>query len=180
MDSAWLSYAYSKYGLAKEEMDWAGWKLSAKDGVLVCPIWDPRQVQRGTELRRWHKDHFGPKTEPYRAKDEPWQSWLRRGDSSSTIVIVEDLISALKVSRHFTVCALLGSHLSQYKAHEIGKEAERLHSPMVVLALDKDAYHKAVKFVKDYYLLIPNFKAVLLSKDLKYCSDDEIKGVING
>lgn len=48
----------------------------------------------------------------------------------------------------------------------------------LVLALDRDAIPKAIKFIVEWRFLAPNFRAALLSKDLKYSSDNEIKEIL--
>lgn len=48
----------------------------------------------------------------------------------------------------------------------------------IILALDRDATSKALKFIVEWRFLAPNFRAVPLSKDLKYSTDSEIKEIL--
>ena len=48
----------------------------------------------------------------------------------------------------------------------------------LILALDRDATSKALKFVVQWRFLAPNFRAVPLSKDLKYNTDSQIVEIL--
>lgn len=173
----WLTELSSLYEIRKEDSDWAEWRVEANSGNLVCPVRSPIGLARGVEVRR-SKIQVpivpSPKTQPYRVLDEPWMGWYRRTgiDIVRPVILVEDAISALKVSRHFQVGCLHGSHITL----EMLLEALSIPggSQELILALDKDATSKALKFIVEWRFLAPNFRAVPLDKDLKYVSDTEI------
>jgi hypothetical protein len=174
----WAQELLGTYDIKLDEANWVGWRVESHSGNLVCPVRSPLGVVRGVEVRR-SKIQVpivpSPKTDPYRFLDEPWMGWYRR-ITSGPIVFVEDAISALKVSRHFQVACLHGSHLHQemlLEAIEIAGVKEEL-----IIALDRDATTKAIKFVAQYRFLAPNFRAVPLSKDLKYSTDEEIVQIL--
>lgn len=48
----------------------------------------------------------------------------------------------------------------------------------MILALDRDATEKALKFIIEWRFLAPNFRAVPLSKDLKYSPDNHIREIL--
>ena len=171
----WAAELLDLYEINREEADWVGWRIEADSGSLVCPVRSPLGVVRGVEVRR-SKIQVpimpAPKTISYRFLDEPWLGWYRGIESAGPIILVEDAISALKVSRQFRAVCLHGCHVSLEMLLEIieiagGKED-------IVLALDKDATSKALKFIVEWRFLAPNFRAVPLEKDLKYVSDKEI------
>jgi hypothetical protein len=175
----WITELLDLYGLHFVEALGAGWRCEAGSGNLVVPVCSPLGVVRGVEVRRSKVQvpHVsGPKTEPYRVLDEPWLGWYRTIDSGP-VVLVEDAISALKVSRHFQVACLHGSHITLEMLLEIleitGVKQE------IILALDRDATGKALKFIVEWRFLAPNFRAVPLSKDLKYSNDAEIKEILH-
>lgn len=174
----WATELLDLYGIRKEEADWSDWLVEADSGNLVLPVRSPFGVVRGHEVRRSKVQipiKPGPKTEPYKLLDEPWMGWYR-GINSGPTILVEDAISALKVSRHFQVCCLHGSHVSLEILLEV-LEISGVNKD-IVLALDKDATSKALKFVVEWRFLAPNFRAVPLSKDMKYLSDKEIEDII--
>lgn len=166
----WLSEILLRYGISEEDATWAGWRESIETNGLACPILGPSGVRRGYEIRK-SKSSAVPgvrSTSSYRETDVPWLGWYRRF-RTGPVVIVEDVVSALKVSRWYQVVSLMGSHLDLERLLEILGVSEDGR-----LALDRDATTKAIKFIKEYRLLAPNFKPVLLSKDLKYESDERI------
>lgn len=174
----WNSELLDLYGLRHEETYWAGWRQELDSGNLVVPVCSSLGVVRGVEVRRSKVQipfTSSPKTESYRVLDEPWMGWYR-GIGTGPIVLVEDAISALKVSRHFQVGCLHGSHITLDMLLEC-LNISGVHGDLI-LALDKDATSKALKFIVEWRFLAPNFRAVPLSKDLKYSSDSEILAIL--
>lgn len=170
----WTSELLDLYGLQREECIREGWRVEIGSGNLVVRVCSPLGVVRGYEVRRSKVQIpyvSSPKTTSYRVLDEPWLGWYRGTHSSGATVLVEDAISALKVSRHFQVVCLHGSHIALEQLLEI---IGVVGNGDIVLALDKDATSKALKFVAEWRFLAPNFRAVILEKDLKYLSDTEI------
>lgn len=88
--------------------------------------------------------------------------------------MVEDQISSLKVSRKFPSVALLGTALNHYKL----KELLSFGNPLV-LALDSDAYNKAIIQLEQFkFFLDKKCRVVQLGKDLKYETDSAIADII--
>jgi hypothetical protein len=170
----WVSSLSHRFGLSKEELDKEGWSEDIETGRLIVPVCSPLGVRRGFESRRapW-QDAGGSKTLHYRDRDEVWMGWTRNV-KSGPIVLVEDLISALKVGRQFQTCSLMGTYLGEDHVEEILEVGGN-----VIIALDKDATDKAYGYVREWNLLIPNFRHVRLSKDLKYSTDEEILSILS-
>lgn len=183
LDQEWLSTLSNKYGLTATEVNGAGWRLDIANRDLVVPIRSPLGIQRGTETRiaPWARNNSAnigrPKTKSYKELDGVWMGWYRTL-SSGPLVLVEDTISALKVARHFQVACLIGTHLPVDKLQEIREVAKDDNE--IILALDKDATDKAHNFIKEWGLILGNFRAVPLSKDMKFSTDEEIKEIISG
>lgn len=176
LGTKWLSSLSNRFGLEPEELLDEGWREDIETGRLVYPIRSSIGLRRGFETRRapWH-DAGIPKTIAYREHDCPWVGWFR-GIGTGPVVLVEDMVSALKVSRQYQVACLMGSHIGIEHIWEISsvhKEAG------IILALDRDATEKAERFVRDWQFVLSNFRHVLLSNDLKHSSDKEIKEIIS-
>lgn len=175
LEKEWLSNLSDAYGIFPDEAIREGWKQAVEDGSLVCPIRGPDAVPRGILTRSRTPKYPGEKTHSklYPQTDGVRQGWFRRaGISHSPVVVVEDVISALKVSRQFTAVALLGTHLDQDRLDEIVSV-----SKIVVLALDNDATEKAIGYQKKFGLQA-EIKVAMLEKDLKYESDERIAYII--
>ena len=169
----WAAELLERYEITRDEAIGAGWRIEVGSGLLVCPTRNPLGLVRGYEVRRSKVQipHVaGPKTKSYRLLDEPWLGWYRTVTTSPTVA-VEDHISALKVSRHFQTVCLHGSHINEEQLLEI---ISVVGNKPVVVALDGDATYKAVKFIAENRFIAPNFRAVVLSKDMKFMKDKEI------
>lgn len=79
----------------------------------------------------------------------------------NTIVVVEDPISAMKMSKVCPAVALLGTTFNDEQALDIAKVAESM-----VFALDPDATDKALEYQKRYSLLLKT-SALILPQDVK-------------
>lgn len=93
--------------------------------------------------------------------------------SLDTVVVVEDVISAIAVANATPYCgaALLGTNLftgvpSLFSGFQKG-----------VVALDYDASAKAVGLVKKLNWYLPT-RCVIIKEDLKHYSDEKIRGVL--
>ena len=106
--------------------------------------------------------------------------WYRYGNSgypfvagkSDTAILVEDVVSALTLSKFCTGIALLGTNLLQTHV-DVLKQYKR-----VGIALDKDASKKAVQLVDDLALDM-NAKFLLLDEDIKEMLDEDIKKLVD-
>ena len=106
--------------------------------------------------------------------------WYRYGNSgypfihgnSDTAILVEDVVSALTISKFCTGIALLGTNLLQTHIDVLKKYKK------VGIALDKDASKKAVKILDDLSLSM-NVKFLLLEEDIKEMLDEDIKKLVD-
>ena len=97
-----------------------------------------------------------------------------------TIIVVEDWLSATVVGvAGFTGVSINGTHLNQEMVNELTVEASRMRCE-AILALDRDAFNKAVKYVAAYREQFPyGLKAALLVDDLKYLTGEQIRGAVH-
>ena len=106
--------------------------------------------------------------------------WYRYGNSgypfvagkSDTAILVEDVVSALTISKYCTGIALLGTNLLQTHI-DVLKNYKK-----VGIALDKDASKKAVKILDDLALSM-NVKFLLLEDDIKEMMDEDVEKLVN-
>jgi DNA primase len=86
------------------------------------------------------------------------------------LLVVEDQLSALKASKWLNSVALCGTNLSDGKVVDLTKT----HAKHVIIALDNDASHKAVDYLRKYSVFFDKLSVLLLDKDIKDCSENEI------
>lgn len=168
---------WSLYGLTYEDIKRHRLSVGVSDERLCIPIIGVGGSIRGYELRVFGKDLGGqPKTLHFKHKDEPWIGWFvpRLGaEAGSPIVLVEDVISAMKVAHQYASVSLMGSHLGMQDLYEVAKVTDN-----IILALDKDATEKALALQKKYRFICPTMRVMILSKDLKYLPDGDITTMV--
>lgn len=175
------AYLLERFGLGDGDLSRAGVLEDQSTGAVVFRITGPYGENRGVCLRR-----FEPKwNDIYRddsAEGQPLYGYIRAERcveaqcvEGGPMVLVEDPWSGIKVSRQFTAVVLFGTHLSLDGLLEVVKQTDQ-----IVLALDRDAYDKAVGFKKRYAYLAPYMRVVRLDRDLKYESNETIKAIIKG
>lgn len=176
-----------KYGLSPETCRAnIGWDSPSKRAVWK--IVSPAGAVRGYELRYCFGTP-GPnwtKSVPYRHSPSPWIGYFwdegtsfGRSDSSvwearreKPLFAVEDVVSALKVSRIVPSCSLMGTGLTFEKVVELGGVSKN-----IVLALDLDATEKARSLISRYSFILPQVKILCLRRDMKYWSYKDIEEV---
>lgn len=154
----WLN---AKFGLTKETCTNLGFRNNVKDGRIYVPVAD-----RGCILRAYQGEQ--PKVLTFKENpDLPFMSVYGKG---SRPIIVEDCFSAAKVYQAgLPAVSLHGTHFGEDKLRELLTFAD-----CAVLALDKDAFDKAVKYSVQYRPFI-ELTVWKLDKDLKYSSEEEIQ-----
>lgn len=157
-----------KYGLTYGEMRAASWRWVPDQHRLWMPVLTFNGWERGAVAKALGDQN--PKVLTYKYSDGPNISWHWSGTSTTPIVLVEDIISAVKVSRHATAVALLGVHLNMEMVSELGR-----FTSDIILALDPDAKKVALKLTEKYTNSFRNFRTALLSnKDPKDMTDAQI------
>lgn len=177
-----LKLLSERFGLAQGELDRWGVLEDQRTRACVVPIRGPYGESRGVSLRK-----FEPKwNDIYRdpASDgQPLLGWLvlrqeLKPDASlrdQPVVLLEDAFSAIKCARQFGSVILFGTHINLGGMLEVVKETDN-----IVLALDRDAYDKAVKLKQRFNYIAPSMRVVRLERDLKYESDERIKAIVEG
>jgi hypothetical protein len=111
--------------------------------------------------------------------EQPFIGWAG-SEINRPVIAVEDWVSAEKIqaSKLATAVALNGTYLSLDMVTEIQSTA---NGQAVILALDRDAYPKALKYLAQYGdLFSPRLRVWRLEVDLKYVSFERIgKAITN-
>jgi len=159
----------AKYGLTRRALRRGRFKYAPEEDCYAFPILTPQGYERGIVLRRY--DGREPKALTRQHTAGPTTSWYIGDKGFRRIVIVEDQISALKLSRYCTAVALLGTAMS----HEAAQEIASMRPEQVTIALDEDAINTAYK-IKDWFgLLFSSTDVVQLKYDVKEMPYHEIK-----
>jgi hypothetical protein len=166
-----------RYGLFVPDWKRVNAFIDIESGRLGIPIPGAYHAnRRGVELRTLFPDPSKPKepkTLHFRELDEQWLGWFTSDSGGMPIVLVEDVISAIKVSRHFIAVSLMGTNISYDDIIEVSKFSDN-----IVLCLDRDATEKAFGYQKRFKYLAPHLRVVPLQRDLKYESEERIIGII--
>jgi len=96
---------------------------------------------------------------------------------SKTVVLVEDIVSAIKISHNHNVCAvpLFGSHVTITKFLQLKK-----NYGIILIWLDKDVQTKAVKYAANGRVLGMDVRNIITDNDPKSYTDSQIKEILDG
>lgn len=138
--------------------------------LLIMPIFDVYE-----NLLMWQARYFGSE----RRCPKYWTKGNRGcfhilGKESPTITLVEDLVSAIKVSRHGTCMPIFGSEVTNDVATVLSSRYENLN-----IWLDKDKRDYANARVRSLAILFTgNVRAIHTEVDPKECDDATIRSII--
>lgn len=139
--------------------------LVKKDGVTYDAV--GRALDRAVKPK-WYR--YGTSSFPFIVCANRSNERLRLG---STVAIVEDAASSCAVSMAgIDGCALLGSQLGLVDASSL------VGYDTVIVALDKDASDKSIQIERYLSYYCKNVKILLLERDLKLLSPQEISHAI--
>lgn len=165
----------SRYGITNELVRRNGIKYCENRDRLIMPVYDIDGKCFGHIAKRWKHGDGEEKVLNYFVKERTKLHVPKSRNSSIFIVLVEDVLSALSLSSVYTSYALLGTELSEEAALSIRKKTDSL-----VLALDPNALHKAIKIRKSYQHLFTTIKVLNLPADPKDLPISTIKEHIEG
>lgn len=151
----------ARYGLLVETIRRYGLRQTTSGQACYCPVQGPDGQFRGW-IRRWlvERTRGGPKVAgfpaPGLAEGEAWQGWFRPEprlpsyDGGLPVFCVEDVFSAMRLAQagHAAV-SLLGVAMSAAKVLEL-----RAHGGPIVVALDADAYSRAIDYGVRYTVTV--------------------------
>lgn len=157
----------TKYYLNKRQLSLLGWDEDTKRVAL--PVFNAESEVLGCVLRSEQGDM--PKALSY---TEESAVALFRNPSSTNLIIVEDIYSALRASEYMNAVAILGTYLNPERVDTLAY----LRCKKNYLALDADAYDKTIKYVREYRTQLPMIP-VKIEKDLKNMDHDELKETLS-
>lgn len=161
-----LGWLFDKYQISKETFD--QWGVKWGDEELVFPIRSIIGGVIGYLTKRFQSGRLKNKTYKI-ADDVPWMSFFFRKELPK-LYVVEDYLSAIKLWQlGYSSVAILGTHISEEGMRYLSKNCKHL-----VLALDRDAHHKAINMAKHYRILFKDISVQLLHTDIKDTDQEDI------
>lgn len=156
---AHLEDLMSRFGIGKAVAQRLYGGTATRDGRYMLECYD-------YEGRTWGyvgRSYAGlkPKTIMYQHRESSKLGWFR-ADRERKVVLVEDLVSAAKVSEHCNAAALLGTHLTKEMLDDLV-----IHCHEVYIWLDPDATNKASKLARELSLVFPVCKVLVSDADPK-------------
>lgn len=155
------------YGITERHSSRAG--LGWVDDRLSIPLRDVQGNVVGVNLRSL--DGAQPKSKLH--SESGAMSWFINHNSPD-VIIVEDQLSAIRASDYLTSVALLGTNINEERISEI----KRVARGSVYLALDADAWSRAVKYAVQFRSRLP-LRLLRLAKDIKNMNEVELKEWVN-
>ena len=178
-----VAFFESRYGIDPRYIEGRIYRTGDR---YALPIFNPAGAKRGYITRRpfdnspadtpaaRNDPQYAVKALTYLEVDGPVQSWYRVDSDAKGVVLVEDCISAMRLVSYvpeLDAVALLGTGLNAEKVREIQQVA---HNVPVCIALDADATGQAFAMARKWGSAFMSCRVVVLDKDIKDMSDDEI------
>lgn len=168
----WLS----KYNISQQEIDAYNFLWSNSYSRLILPVY------KAGKLVYWQGRYFGEDTTQPKyinTRNKRTEVWFDTGgvDGYSTIVLCEDILSAIAISRvpGYRAVALLGCYLSDEMLVRLQSEGRQV---CLWLDLDKRATsYRYSKRLKEFGL---NAKSVVTPKDPKEYKPEQIREFLEG
>lgn len=156
---------WSKYTVDPTQIISNGISYEPRRDALVFPIHALYGNVVGYTTKRLKKGSHPKSINYWSLEPEIFMHFPRVSDEllmSRTVVVVEDVLSSIRVARYMRAVAMLGSHITLDSALYLSKHFDNL-----VLAFDPDATTKAIKYQREFSLLFSSIDVVHLSADPK-------------
>jgi hypothetical protein len=162
-----------QYALTSEEIsnNRIGW--SQRNSMLIIPYFG-----EDNDVLCWQGRFFPTRSPKVYTSGYPDDCILLHHNSdrefTRRVVVVEDAISAIKVSRVCTSSELLGSNLSRSKAIRLSKMFDHL-----TFWLDFDKYSSMIRQVEQNKILFKQVDFIVTKQDPKELTTEQIKEKLN-
>lgn len=169
-----------QYHLTDETIERAGWSYTPDyDGHgarVIYPLYAPDGTVRGEQFRSY--DGRKPKALIDGRLAENLISWYRWRKYGRTLIVVEDIVSAVRLAQAgIDSLALMGTLLNVDRAIEINQQEYN----NVYLSLDNDATGTAVKAVYAMRKYVPSLRMKPLADvDIKDMTPDQLEVFLHG
>ena len=168
LDDDWLEWLHTTYGIEPEEVAANQIKLTLHTKGLVMPLFNVQGYQYGCTTKYFDEQ---TKAVHYLETETSKLAFINPRKHGTTVILVEDMLSAIRVHRFHQGVALLGTHLNAQQVQDLLKAGHK----RVIMALDPDAIAKAVKLRQMYGLFFDEFVIRSLSDDPKNLSHEKLK-----
>lgn len=172
----------NKYGITELECVRNQIQWSPSKQLLVIPVID----HTTDEIVAYNCRYFGnnPKHPKYineypygKAKAQRLALKCPERSPLPILVLVEDLVSAIKVGRQAPCMALLGTHISPWLYVACIRYA-MAHNYVLAVWLDPDKKLVSIKHSRLFRQVVPSYP-IISDKDPKYYNDNEINGFLS-
>lgn len=161
-----------QYGITTKEIEDNSLSWSGSREMLIFPFFGETK----DDVLFWQGRYFPARTPKVFTSGFPDKhlSIHSNENDSSSVVVVEDSISAIKVSRVLNSSELLGSNLSKHKAMALSRQFDNLY-----IWLDSNKFQASIKFSQMYKPLFKQVVVVYSEKDPKEYSTQDIGAFLN-
>lgn len=155
---------------------WSAYNIGYSERLdrVILPVYDAKGNLIWYQCRALHSGQKPKYLQP--ARDRSTIMFRVKGSRNDLrrIVIVEDILSAIRVGKHIDACSLLGTKITTAQAAELGQYSE------VTTWLDSDRAGRSGAYkIRKTLGLITEVKNILTDKDPKELSDKEIRRHLN-
>lgn len=168
IDKEFYEKYLERYGIRRSEWNFNG-ALRIKDraGILL-PLYASNGYTFGHTTKYFDG---GMKAIHYLTTDTSKISFAQPMKDSTTIILVEDVLSAIRCQRFAQSAALLGTNLTV----EMVRDITKLGYKDIIVALDPDAPSKAEKMRQEFGLFFNTFRIKYLTDDPKNLTHNQLK-----
>lgn len=151
---------------------WSAYNIGYSERLdrVILPVYDTEGNLIWYQCRALHVGQKPKYLQPARDRSTIMFRVKGSGNNLQRVVIVEDILSAIRVGKHIDSCSLLGTKITTSQAAELGKYAE------VTTWLDSDKAGRSGAYkIRKTLGLITEVSNILTDKDPKELSDKQIK-----
>ena len=164
------------YGGGLTESVWKDHNIgySKKLDRVILPVYDDSGNLEWFQCRALLKGQKPKYIQPSRCRDKVMFRVSKDGEANKRVVVVEDILSAIRVGRHINTCSLLGTKITTGQATELAKYDR------VTTWLDPDAAgRKGAYKIRKTLGLLTEVDNIVTDKDPKELSDKQIIELLN-
>lgn len=164
-----------KYNVTQEEINTYNFFWSNQYERLILPVY------KSGKLVYWQGRYFGMREQAPKyinTRNKRTEVWFDTGGTDAhTVVLVEDILSAIAVSRvsGYRAVALLGCYLSDVMIARLQSEGKQ-----VCVWLDLDKQSKSRRYSKRLQVFGLTARSVVTPKDPKEYTPEQIRGFLEG